>query len=382
MHCQIPLQYIQYWVKLASPGEKIPRSWAYSHCSNSAYTPAILSSPRNEQQGDERNLAKYICKRLLQMIPVLLGVALIVFTLMYITPSNPANMILGDTATPEQVAALEEELGLNDPFLVQFGNYILGIVTRFDFGTSWFTGKPIVGELLLRFPKTALLAALSVVLSAIIGIVCGVVAATKQYSIFDNLATAISLVGVSMPSFWLALMLCLLFAVKLGWLPVSGSYGWEYWVLPVVTLGTSGAANIMRMTRSSMLEVIRMDYIRTARAKGQSERMVITRHALKNALIPVITVIGIQFGNLLGGSVLVESVFAIPGLGKYGVDAIKQRDLPAVLGSVLFLAVTFSFVNLLTDILYSFIDPRIQTSLGPSRRQKRAAAGKAEEGAA
>lgn len=324
-------------------------------------------------------MAKYICKRLLQMIPVLLGVALIVFTLMYITPSNPANMILGDSATPEQVAALEEELGLNDPFLVRFGNYILGIVTRFDFGISWFTGKPIVDELMIRFPKTALLAALSVVLSAIIGIVCGVVAATKQYSIFDNLATTVSLIGVSMPSFWLALMLCLLFAVQLGWLPVSGSYGWEYWVLPVVTLGTSGAANIMRMTRSSMLEVIRMDYIRTARAKGQSERKVIVHHALKNALIPVVTVIGIQFGNLLGGSVLTESVFAIPGLGKYGVDAIKQRDLPAVLGSVLFLAITFSFVNLLTDILYSFIDPRIQTSMGSSRRQKRLEARQTEE---
>lgn len=305
------------------------------------------------------------------MIPVLLGVALIVFTLMYITPSNPAQMILGDMATPEQVAALEEELGLNDPFLVRFFDYIWGIVTRFDFGISWNNNKPIVDELLMRFPKTALLAALSVCLSVIIGVTCGVVAATKQYSIFDNVATTISLVGVSMPSFWLALMLCLLFAVNLGWLPVSGSYGWEYWILPVVTLGTSGAANIMRMTRSSMLEVIRMDYIRTARAKGQSERLVIIRHALKNALIPVVTVIGIQFGNLLGGSVLVESVFSIPGLGKYGVDAIKQRDLPAVLGSVLFLAVTFSFVNLLTDIVYSFIDPRIQTSLGTSRRKKR-----------
>lgn len=256
-------------------------------------------------------------------------------------------------------------------FWFAFFDYIWGIVTRFDFGISWNNNKPIVDELLMRFPKTALLAALSVCLSVIIGVTCGVVAATKQYSIFDNVATTISLVGVSMPSFWLALMLCLLFAVNLGWLPVSGSYGWEYWILPVVTLGTSGAANIMRMTRSSMLEVIRMDYIRTARAKGQSERLVIIRHALKNALIPVVTVIGIQFGNLLGGSVLVESVFSIPGLGKYGVDAIKQRDLPAVLGSVLFLAVTFSFVNLLTDIVYSFIDPRIQTSLGTSRRKKR-----------
>ena len=179
-----------------------------------------------------------------------------------------------------------------------------------------------------------------------------------------------------------AMMLVLVFSVKLKLLPATGGYTLSCWVLPVVTLGTSGAANIMRMTRSSMLEVIRMDYIRTARAKGQSERKVIAHHALKNALIPVVTVIGIQFGNLLGGSVLTESVFAIPGLGKYGVDAIKQRDLPAVLGSVLFLAITFSFVNLLTDILYSFIDPRIQTSMGASRRQKRLGTRKTEEEAA
>ncbi len=304
------------------------------------------------------------------MIPVLLGVTLIVFTLMYITPGNPAKMILGDNATQEAVEELTEEMGLNDPFVVQFGRYVTGIVTRFDFGTSYVTRQPIVNELLDRFPKTALLAALSVSLSVIIGVTCGIIAATKQYSIFDNLATTVSLVGVSMPSFWLALMLCLMFAVNLQWFPVSGSYGWQYWVLPTITLGTGGAANIMRMTRSSMLEVIRMDYIRTARAKGQSERLVIIKHALKNALIPIVTVIGIQFGNLLGGSVLVESVFAISGLGKYGVDAIQQRDLPAVLGSVLFLAITFSFVNLLIDILYNFIDPRIHAQLGMSKRRK------------
>lgn len=307
----------------------------------------------------------------MQMVPVLLGVTLIVFTLMYITPSNPANMILGDNASPEAVEALEEELGLNDPFLVRFGSYIWGIVTRFDFGTSWFSGEPIVDELLTRFPKTALLAAAGVILSVLIGVTCGVIAATKQYSVFDHVATTVSLIGVSMPSFWLALMLCLVFAVHLGWLPVSGSYGLKYWILPVITLGTGGAASIMRMTRSSMLEVIRMDYIRTARAKGQAERRVVTRHALKNALIPVVTVIGIQFGNLLGGSVLVESVFAIPGLGKYGVDAIKQRDLPAVLGSVLFMAITFSFCNLLTDILYNFIDPRIKSAMGTFKKKKK-----------
>ena len=302
---------------------------------------------------------KYVLHRLLMMIPVLLGVTFIVFTLMYFTPGDPVKMILGETAKPEDVAKLTEQLGLNDPFLVRFFNYIGGIVTRFDFGTSYVTGQPVIKEILTRFPNTALLAVLGVSISVVIGVICGVVAATRQYSIFDNLATALSLIGVSMPSFWLGLMLIVLFAIYFGLLPASGSYGPQYWILPAVTIGTNGAASIMRMTRSSMLEVVRMDYIRTARAKGQSERIVIMYHALKNALIPVVTVIGIQFGNLLGGSVLTETVFAIPGVGKYGIDAIRQRDFPVVQGSVVFLAICFSIVNLLVDILYAYIDPRI-----------------------
>jgi len=313
------------------------------------------------------------------MIPVLLGVTFIVFTLMYFAPGDPVKMILGETATVEDVEKLTEELGLNDPLLVQFANYVKGIVTRFDFGRSYVTKQPVVDEILNRFPNTALLAALGVLVSVVIGITSGVIAATRQYSIFDNIGTAVSLVGVSMPSFWLGLMLMVLFAIKLGILPASGSYGWQYWILPVITVGTNGAASIMRMTRSSMLEVVRMDYIRTARAKGQSERLVILRHALKNALIPVITVIGIQFGNLLGGSVLTETVFSIPGLGKYGIDAIRQRDVPAVQASVLFLALTFSLVNLLVDILYSYIDPRIQSQYR-MRRQKRQEKGGAVDG--
>ena len=311
-------------------------------------------------------------KRLLQMVPVLLGVTFIVFTLMYYSPGDPAKMILGETATEEQVEQLREEMGLNDPLLTQFANYVKGIILHFDFGRSYVTKQPVIKEILNRFPNTALLASLGVLVSVVIGMTCGVIAATRQYSVFDNVATAVSLLGVSIPSFWLGLMLMVLFAIKLNILPASGSYGWKYWILPVVTVGTNGAASVMRMTRSSMLEVLRMDYIRTARAKGQSEQSVVMRHALPNALMPVITVIGIQFGNLLGGSVLTETVFSIPGLGKYGIDAIRQRDIPAVQGSVLFLPLTFSIVNLLVDILYAYIDPRIQSQYRLRRDKKHA----------
>jgi peptide/nickel transport system permease protein len=302
------------------------------------------------------------------MIPVLLGVTFVVFTLMFFTPGDPVKMILGDNARPEDVVRLTEQLGLNDPFAVRFFNYVIAIVTRFDFGISYVTGEPVIKEILTRFPNTALLATLGVIISVTIGILCGVIAATKQYSIFDNLATALSLIGVSMPSFWFGLMLIVLFSINFRILPASGSYGWQYWILPAITIGTNGAASIMRMTRSSMLEVVRMDYIRTARAKGQSERVVIMYHALKNALIPVITVIGIQFGYLLGGSVVTETVFAIAGVGKFSIDAIRQRDFLVVQGCVLFLAICFCVVNLLVDVLYAFIDPRIATQY---RRKKK-----------
>lgn len=317
---------------------------------------------------------KYVLKRLMLMIPVMLGVIFIVFTLMFYAPADPAKLILGESAKPEAVERLREEMGLNNPFFVQFGDYVFNLVQG-DFGDSYITGRPVMKEILERFPYTALLAVLGSSISVIIGITCGVIAATKQYSIFDNVATAVSLVGVSMPSFWQGLMQIILFSVILGWLPASGSYGPAYWIMPAVTLGTASAASIMRMTRSSMLEVVRQDYIRTARAKGQVENVVIIKHALKNALIPVITVVGIQFGNLLGGSVLTESVFAIPGIGKYMIDAIKMRDMPVVMGGVLFLALIFSVVNLLVDILYSFIDPRIKSQYKASKKKVVAAKG-------
>lgn len=305
------------------------------------------------------------------MIPVFLGVSFVIFTLMYFTPGDPAQLLLGDDASEQSIHMLRQELGLDEPFLTQYAKYVKGIVFEGNLGTSYTTQRPVTEEILLRFPNTMLLAVLSVTVSVVIGITAGIIAATKQYSIFDNLATGISLAGVSMPNFWQGLMSIILFSIILKWLPASGFSGPKYWILPAMTIGTSSAAKIMRMTRSSMLEVIRQDYIRTARAKGQIERVVILKHALKNALIPVITVVGISFGALLGGAVLTESIFAIPGIGKLMVDSIAMRNFPMVQGGVLFIAVVFSFVNLGVDILYAFVDPRIKSQYVSNKKNKK-----------
>jgi peptide/nickel transport system permease protein len=251
-------------------------------------------------------------------------------------------------------------------------NYVKNIVTKGDFGTSYTTKQPVLDELLARFPNTFKLAGLSVLLSVIIGVTVGIISATRQYSFLDNFATTLSLIGVSMPNFWQGMMLILVFAVYFRLLPASGFLTPMHWILPAITIGTSSAASIMRMTRSSMLEVIRQDYIRTARAKGQSERLVIWQHALKNALIPVITVIGLNFGRLLGGAVLTESIFSIAGLGKLMVDSINLRNYPMVQGGVLFIAIVMSLVNLLVDVLYAYVDPRIRTQYTSFRIRKKA----------
>src|SRR5699024_9681793 len=230
-----------------------------------------------------------------------------------------------------------------------------------DFGRSYATNKPVFDEILSRFPSTLKLTIAGMIVAVVIAIPIGIISATKQYSIMDNLTMVFALLGVSMPNFWLGLMLILLFSVKLGWLPSGGNAGFASLVLPAITLGTGVAGIITRMTRSSMLEVVRQDYIRTARAKGVKENKVINRHALKNALIPIVTIIGLQFGNLLGGAVLTETIFSWPGVGRFMVDAIKTRDTPAVLGSVVFLSVAFSIVNLFVDILYGYLDPRIKS---------------------
>lgn len=316
---------------------------------------------------------RYILKRIVMLLPVLLGVLIIIFILSEITPGDAARQLAGDYATEEDVEAIREKLGLNRSLPERFVSYVAGLVFRGDLGTSYQTGQPVASEIKSRFPTTILLALVSMVFSVGIGIPVGIISATRQYSAIDNISMVVALMGVSMPNFWQGLLNIIIFSIWLKWLPASGFYGWQYWILPAMTIGTSSAAIIARMTRSSMLEVIRQDYIRTARAKGQKESVVIMKHALKNALIPIVTVIGIQFGGLLGGAVLTETVFAVPGLGKFMVDAIKARNFPVVQGGVLVLALIFSLVNLAVDILYSFIDPRLK-----SQYKRRAKAEKTE----
>ncbi len=305
-------------------------------------------------------MLKYIGRRILLLLPVLIGVSFIVFTLMYITPGDPAAMQLGEQATEREILQLREQMGLDDPFIVQYGRFARGVFTQMDFGRSYRTNALVFNELLSRFPTTLTLAATGVIVAVVIGIPVGIISATKQYSLFDNSAMMFALLGVSMPNFFQGLVAILIFSVGLGWFPSSGYATPMHMILPALTIGTSSAAMITRMTRSSMLEVIRQDYIRTARAKGQKESKVINRHALKNALIPVVTVIGLQFGYLLGGAVLTETVFSINGIGLLMVNSIRMRDLPMVQGGVLFIALTFSVINLAVDILYGFIDPRIK----------------------
>lgn len=318
-------------------------------------------------------MIKFIFKRLLALIPVLLGVSLIIFSLLYFTPGDPAEYMLGMDATEENVQELREELGLNDPFPVQYANYIKNIVLHFDFGKSYTTKQSVTTELLQRVPATVTLAVLSVAFATIVGVVTGVIAAVKQYSIFDKLATVFALTGVSMPNFWTGLMLIIIFAVNLKWLPPSGFDTPLHWILPSLTVGMASSATIMRQTRSAMLEVIRQDYITTARAKGQKEIIIVFRHALRNAMIPIITVVGISFGGMLGGAILAESIFSIPGIGKLMVDAINVKNYPMVQGGVLFIAFAFSIVNLLVDILYAFVDPRIKSQYKSSGKTKKKA---------
>ena len=314
-------------------------------------------------------MSRYIVKRVLFMIPVLLGVTFIVFAILHYAPGDPAKIILGESAEPADIAQKRIELGLDDPLLLQFSRYIFNIVFHGDFGFSYQTGKPVLPELMQYFPNTLLLSCLVVVVMVIFGIPTGIISAVKQYSWVDSLITTISLLGVSMPTFWTGTLLTLLFCLKLNLLPATGFYGPSYWILPGITLGIVSAATLMRMTRSSMLDVIRQDYIRTARAKGQSEGVVIMHHALKNTMMSVITAIGLQFGTALGGAMIVETLFSIAGLGRLMVYSITNRNYPVVQGGVLLIAITYSVVNLIVDILYAFIDPRIKSQYQQKRKE-------------
>ncbi|WP_042221316.1 ABC transporter permease [Oceanobacillus manasiensis] len=302
---------------------------------------------------------QFIVRRLIQLIPVLLGVTILVFSLMHLSPGNPAHIIAGENAPASTVEQIENRLGLNDPIITQYFRFVKD-AALLDFGNSWRTSLPVSSELWPKFWVTFELSIYSTIFSIFLGLFAGIISAVRQYSFADISIMLVALFGLSMPNFWLGLMLMQWFSIQLGWLPPTGWGTPQQIILPVITLGTMGAAVIARMTRSSMLDVISQDYIRTARAKGLKEKVVIYRHALKNALIPVVTVVGLQFGSLLAGSVLTESVFAINGMGKLIVDRILARDFPVVQASVLIIAVVFVFVNLIVDISYKFLNKRIK----------------------
>lgn len=303
------------------------------------------------------------------MIPIILGISLIVLILIDLTPGDPARQIMGFSATEEQLEEFREVNGLNDPFLVRYVRFLYDAV-RGDLGTSYVNHRTVQAELVARFPYTLFLAVVSMAASLIVGIPLGIYAATHQYSWKDNAAIFISLFCVSMPSFWFSLILVQFFSVKLGWLPGTGIETWTGWMLPAVSLALGYTATIARQTRSDMLEVIRQDFIVTARAKGQTEQKVLFRHALKNALIPVITIAGTMFGASLSGSLIAEVIFSIPGVGQYTLSALQNRDYPVIQGCVLFLSVVFSVVILLIDIIFAFVDPRIRSQFMKRKSKK------------
>lgn len=305
-------------------------------------------------------MLKYIVKRLIMLIPVLLGVSFILFTIMNLTPGDPARLILGEMATQEDVEMLREEMGLNENFFVRYGNYVMD-AARGDLGNSYRTKVPVISEIVLRFPNTLKLAFASITLAVMIGIPIGIISAIKQYSIIDFGSTIAALLLTSIPAFWFGLMLILIFSLRLDILPATGADTWIHFIMPSIALAGASLATLIRMTRSTMLEVIRQDYIRTAKAKGATQKRVIFKHALRNALLPVVTVIGLNFGLLLGGSVVIENVFAINGLGQLMVTSVRMKDAPMLIGSVMFAAVVGGLVNLAVDILYTYIDPRIKT---------------------
>lgn len=314
-------------------------------------------------------MLKYILKRILWLIPVLLGVTVIVFTLLYFAPGDPALMALGDTATEEALDRYREELGINGSYLERLGRYVLGMVQG-DLGISFKTKTPVVSELAPRLAKTMNISLWSIIFSIVIGILLGIISAIKQYSVFDAVATGISLFGISMPMFWQGLMLILLCSVWVNWLPPSGYGSFKQMIMPVLALGVNGFATIMRTTRSSMLDVMNQDYIRTAKAKGQTYWNVILKHGLRNALIPIITVIGMQISVLLAGSTIAESIFSIAGVGKYMIDSINFRDYNAVQGAVLMVSFIAALINLFVDIAYTFADPRIKNTFVGKKKKK------------
>lgn len=304
-------------------------------------------------------MLQYIAKRLLSTIPVLIGMTLLLFLMLRSLPGDPAQVLAGQMASPEDVQQIRVQLGLDQPIYVQYGKFILNLA-KFDLGRSARTQNPVFDEIMTRLPNTLELSLLAIALACLFGIPAGIISAIRPYTWLDYLVTSSALFGMSMPVFWLGLMLVVVFSIILHWLPAGGTGGIQHFILPSITLAAFVVAFIARMTRATMMETLGQDYVVTARAKGLREKVVIIRHALHNAMIPIITVIGLQFGTLLGGAVLTETVFAWPGMGRLIVDSILGRDYPMIQGAILVFGLLYIFINLIVDLLYAFVDPRIR----------------------
>ncbi len=315
-------------------------------------------------------MLRYVFKRIFYLIPVMFGVLVLVFFMKLVMPGDPVMELLPASATEEQREAMRNELGLNDPIIKQFGNYVWGIISRGDLGTSYKSKQPVMTELLQRFPKTLAIGVIALLISLLIATPLGIIAAVKQYTWADNLIVLFTIVGASLPSFWLALMMIMLFSVKLGWLPAMYNGTWTGYIMPIVAVSFASISATVRGMRTNMLEMIRQDYVRTARAKGQKESIVIVNHAFRNTMVPVVAGIGNGLGMLLGGSLIVETVFAVPGIGKYVTDAVSQRNFPAVQGGIVMLSFIYAIINIIVDICYTVVDPRLKTTFITAKKQK------------
>ena len=305
-------------------------------------------------------MLKYAIRRLLAIIPILIGISFIVFSMMNIIPGDPGTLMLGDKATQAQKDMLNEQLGYNRPFAERYWQFLTDAVQG-DLGDSYRTRQPVMDEIMVRFPKTLRLAVLSLLTAMLIGIPLGILSAVRQYSKIDVISTTMALLIAAIPTFWMGLLLMLLFSLQLNWLPASGSETWRHYIMPTITLALPLASSLLRLTRLTMLEVINQDYIRTARSKGIRETAVVVLHAFKNASLPIVTSLGMSFGGLLGGTVIIESIFAMPGLGTLMINAIRTKDIPQVMGTALFLSALFCLTMLVIDLLYAVLDPRTRS---------------------